>query len=318
MRKRVPTFGWEVPAYALLTEVYLDRAWLYGERPVPVQWTHTIQRFGSEVELSSMGAYEVGILRQFPFTSSLQRMSVITRSLYGSEFCVYAKGAPEMIETLCRRDTIPSDFQSVLLKYARDGYRVLALAWRPLKVSCVRALRIERERAEQNLLFLGYLIMENRLKKESNSVIQTLKDANIRPVMVTAISVARDCEFIDEWDRIIIVSAKPPPHVATSDGTKVDSPAHPYAPQVNAHLGTELDDVAPLVEFHYAEDLHKPVTEVTATHDLNSVLHTQRTRQSRQTVPQTSVKKTRFFDRWWPLGTKRRYRSVKSGCCLFV
>ncbi|TGZ62437.1 hypothetical protein CRM22_007440 [Opisthorchis felineus] len=259
-----------------------------------------------------VGAYEVGILRQFPFTSSLQRMSVITRSLYGSEFCVYAKGAPEMIETLCRRDTVPSDFQSVLLKYARDGYRVLALAWRPLKVSCVRALRIERERAEQNLLFLGYLIMENRLKKESNSVIQTLKDANIRPVMVTgdnmltAISVARDCEFIDEWDRIIIVSAKPPPHAATSNSAEVDSPAHPYAPQVNAHLGTELDDVQPLVEFHYAEDLHKPVTEVTATHVLNSVLHTQRTRQSRQTVPQTSVKKTRFFDRWWPLGTKRR------------
>lgn len=49
--------------------------------------------------------YEVGIVRQFPFTSSLQRMSVIARVLGSSHFNVYTKGAPEMIESLCRRDT---------------------------------------------------------------------------------------------------------------------------------------------------------------------------------------------------------------------
>ncbi|VDP85317.1 unnamed protein product [Schistosoma mattheei] len=49
--------------------------------------------------------YEIGIVRQFPFSSSVQRMSVITRTLNESQFHVYTKGAPETIEVLCRRDT---------------------------------------------------------------------------------------------------------------------------------------------------------------------------------------------------------------------
>lgn len=49
--------------------------------------------------------YEIGIIRQFPFSSTLQRMSVIARALNGTHFSVYTKGSPEMIETLCRKET---------------------------------------------------------------------------------------------------------------------------------------------------------------------------------------------------------------------
>lgn len=49
--------------------------------------------------------YEAGIIRQFSFTSSLQRMSVIARILGAQQFHVYTKGAPETIELLCRPDT---------------------------------------------------------------------------------------------------------------------------------------------------------------------------------------------------------------------
>lgn len=44
---------------------------------------------------------EIGIVREFSFTSSLQRMSVITRKLGDTHFNVYTKGSPEMISTLC-------------------------------------------------------------------------------------------------------------------------------------------------------------------------------------------------------------------------
>ncbi|THD25574.1 Cation-transporting ATPase [Fasciola hepatica] len=231
--------------------------------------------------------YEVGILRQFPFTSSLQRMSVIARVLDGSHFNLYTKGAPETIESLCRCDTIPSDFHSLLLEYTREGYRVLAIAWRPLKISYTRMLKIQRERVEQDLLFLGLLVMENRLKPESAPIIRVLRNANIRPVMVTgdnmltAVSVARDCEMIDELDRIVIVSAKPPPAsslmmtnpanltLATptgdlSNGVEVAFATNHFASAPEKY-GLPEQQGEPLVEFHYAEDLHKPVTEVTAT-----------------------------------------------------
>ena len=50
-------------------------------------------------------AYEVGIVRQFTFSSSLQRMSVIARVLGASHMNAYAKGAPEKIASLCQPDT---------------------------------------------------------------------------------------------------------------------------------------------------------------------------------------------------------------------
>ena len=56
--------------------------------------------------------FEVGILRQFTFSSKLQRMSVIARTLGNSGFDLYAKGSPEMIAALCRKQVkaVPSHF----------------------------------------------------------------------------------------------------------------------------------------------------------------------------------------------------------------
>lgn len=81
--------------------------------------------------------------------------------------------------------TVPMDFHSNLMDYTREGYRVLALAWRPLEVPYTRARRISRDRVERQLLFLGFLVMENRLKPESAPIINTLQRAAIRPIMVT-------------------------------------------------------------------------------------------------------------------------------------
>ena len=49
--------------------------------------------------------YEVGILRQFTFSSKLQRMSVVARELAGRHFVLYAKGSPEMIASLSVANT---------------------------------------------------------------------------------------------------------------------------------------------------------------------------------------------------------------------
>jgi magnesium-transporting ATPase (P-type) len=57
--------------------------------------------------------------------------------------------------------------------------------------------------------------MENRLKPETCAVISRLKAANIRTIMctgdniLTALSVARDCDMISEQDRVIIIEANP-------------------------------------------------------------------------------------------------------------
>lgn len=73
----------------------------------------------------------------------------------------------------------------------------------------------KREHLENNLEFLGLIILENRLKPETCPVISNLKAANIRTVMctgdniLTALSVARDCEIIDdEKDQVYVIDAR--------------------------------------------------------------------------------------------------------------
>jgi len=42
-----------------------------------------------------------------------------------------------------------------------------------------------REEVETDLTFLGLIVLENRLKPETKGVIQVLKNADIRSIMVT-------------------------------------------------------------------------------------------------------------------------------------
>ncbi|XP_017268981.1 probable cation-transporting ATPase 13A3 isoform X2 [Kryptolebias marmoratus] len=163
-------------------------------------------------------AYEIGIVRQFPFSSALQRMSVVARLLGEKRMDAYMKGAPEVVAGLCTKETVPEDFAEVLECYTKQGFRVIALARRRLeaKLSWHKVQNISRDHIETNMEFLGLIIMQNKLKAETPGVLQDLYKANIRTVMVTgdnmltAISVARDCGMIPPKDTVIIADAIPP------------------------------------------------------------------------------------------------------------
>lgn len=45
--------------------------------------------------------------------------------------------------------------------------------------------RLAREEVENDLVFLGLIVLENKLKPETTPVISKLKDANLRLVIVT-------------------------------------------------------------------------------------------------------------------------------------
>ncbi|WAR15529.1 AT133-like protein [Mya arenaria] len=165
------------------------------------------------------------LVQSADLTSGNVRMSVIVRRLGAEHFEIFTKGAPEMIASLCVTDTVPDDFHDILMSYTRRGFRVLALAYKPLpeKLKYPKLQRIEREQVERGLTFLGLIVMENRLKPETTPVIRDLKDANIRPIMVTgdnmltALSVARECFFAEENEQIILVQVFPAQYDAKGD-----------------------------------------------------------------------------------------------------
>ena len=70
---------------------------------------------------------EIGIVQQYQFSSSLQRMSVIVRILGADHFRAYTKGSPEMILSLSKPQTIPQNINVVLQRYTEQGYRVIAI-----------------------------------------------------------------------------------------------------------------------------------------------------------------------------------------------
>ncbi|XP_068809784.1 probable cation-transporting ATPase 13A4 isoform X3 [Struthio camelus] len=160
---------------------------------------------------SSAPVEGITILYQFPFSSALQRMSVIAQEI-GGEKQVFTKGAPEMVAKLCRAETVPSNFESKLLIYTAQGFRVIGLAYKPLQTGRQSA-NLTREEVESDLTFLGLLIMENRLKRETKPVLEELSAARIRSVMVTgdnvqtAITVAKNAGMISPTDTVILAEA---------------------------------------------------------------------------------------------------------------
>ncbi|XP_061510158.1 polyamine-transporting ATPase 13A3 isoform X1 [Anopheles gambiae] len=168
-----------------------------------------------ELDVAYDNSNDIGIVREFSFTSALQRMSVVTRKVSDNHFNVYVKGSPEMISSLCRPESIPEDFQSKLGFYAHQGYRIIAIAYKQLdkKLNYPKVQKIAREKVECELEFLGFVILENRLKTDTEEVIESLNAANIRSVMVTgdnlltAASVAHDCGMILAGQNLVTVTA---------------------------------------------------------------------------------------------------------------
>lgn len=153
--------------------------------------------------------YELGIVRKFEFASNLQRMSVVVKNKNEGYFKIYSKGSAEKIHDLCREDTIPKNFDKKLSHYTNKGYRVLGLSMKIMKMDYIQSQKLKRENAESNMIFLGFLIFENKLKAKTTSSIDILKQAGLKLIMatgdnvLTAVSVSKDCNMVDKKSEIL-------------------------------------------------------------------------------------------------------------------
>nr|XP_033814866.1 probable cation-transporting ATPase 13A4 isoform X3 [Geotrypetes seraphini] len=159
----------------------------------------------------------ISILHQFPFSSSVQRMSVIVELMGEAKVVAFMKGAPEKVVSFCKPDTVPDSFARELQHYTLQGFRVIALAFKNLRIREHENMdNIMREEVECDLEFLGLLIMENRLKAETVPVLRELSDAKLRMVMITgdnlqtAVTVARNSGIIPKAGKVILVEALEP------------------------------------------------------------------------------------------------------------
>ena len=187
--------------------MYESTKWeLIEGKNIPIHHRHNVQAI-----VRATPQHEgIGIYRRFEFASKLQRMSTITKGLNDVNFKLHIKGSPEKIRELCIPSSIPQNFHRVLMKYTENGHRVLGVATKTLAIRENQIQEVNREEIENDFFFLGFLIMENKLKPVTTRIINELQKAAIRTIMVTgdniltAISFARQCNIVQITQRIFL------------------------------------------------------------------------------------------------------------------
>ncbi|CAM9477232.1 unnamed protein product, partial [Phaeothamnion confervicola] len=149
------------------------------------------------------GGPSVRVLHRYPFTSQLQRMSVVAEvtapglglAAAGSTWCL-TKGSPEALLPLLDPSSVPLWLWREYDRLSRRGRRVIALGYRlPERSAAALAAtvtvgRAPRPRAELetrgSLTFAGLVSFRCRTRADSAATVAALRhDAGVRVVMVT-------------------------------------------------------------------------------------------------------------------------------------
>ncbi|MBW4438629.1 MAG: cation-transporting P-type ATPase [Pleurocapsa minor GSE-CHR-MK-17-07R] len=145
---------------------------------------------------------------EVPFSSKRKRMSTLDEVTPG-ELVLHVKGAAGFVLPLCTHvmtngearpltEPIRESAAAQLLRFEREGYRVLALAYRAWTGSAPEP----HEDDEQNLTFLGLVAISDPARPEVRDTIETLRGAGISVKMITgdsaetALSIARDIGLV--------------------------------------------------------------------------------------------------------------------------
>ncbi|KAF2071068.1 hypothetical protein CYY_007622 [Polysphondylium violaceum] len=124
-------------------------------------------------------------LEKFDFQSQFQRMSVLVQFQSNKQSYSFVKGSPEMLKKLSLSDSIPSDYDKQLAIFTEKGYRVLSCAYKPWDGPITADKDELRLKTESQLIFLGFIVMENKIKSQSPPTIDILQKANIKTIMCT-------------------------------------------------------------------------------------------------------------------------------------
>jgi potassium/sodium efflux P-type ATPase len=142
-------------------------------------------------------------LRELPFDSRRKRMSTIhqlEKAIDGNSRIAYVKGAPKEVLELCKginkngkveelTESQRFDIMEANDKYARNGLRVLAIAYRLISRDDDRLpsnlSAYTPELIEDDLTFVGLVVMADPPRPEVAAAVQECHKAKIRIIMIT-------------------------------------------------------------------------------------------------------------------------------------
>ncbi|MCO5602074.1 hypothetical protein L7F22_056201 [Adiantum nelumboides] len=126
------------------------------------------------------------IIKRHEFDHTRATMSVIVQDSEGA-YLVYCKGSFERLQQLCSHESLPKDYLKVAQMHALDGCYVLSLGYRKLgyDLPFEEVLETPRDMLETKLQFVCLILFRNEPKADSYVAMKSLKEGEVRPVMVT-------------------------------------------------------------------------------------------------------------------------------------
>ncbi|MDF9824648.1 Ca2+-transporting ATPase [Breznakia sp. PF5-3] len=141
-------------------------------------------------------------IRELPFDSRRKRMTTIHQlkeEIDGTKRIAFVKGAPKEVMELSatilingKKEAMPLSMRKEIMaandKYARDGLRVLAVAYRPIDKDANLPTALSAytpELVEQELVFVGLVVMSDPPRPEVAEAVKLCHKASIRIVMIT-------------------------------------------------------------------------------------------------------------------------------------
>ena len=167
-------------------------------------------------------------IMELPFDSTRKRMTTIHQlrdPIDGASRVAFVKGSPKEVMELCSRCFDASfsrpmeqaDRDRIMQandRYAREGLRVLAVAYRPLRKedeTLPASIReYNTENVERDLTFLGLVAMQDPPRSEVKDAVALCRSAGIKIIMITgdygltAESIARKIGIIESPDARVI------------------------------------------------------------------------------------------------------------------
>jgi cation-transporting ATPase 13A3/4/5 len=163
-----------------------------------------------------LNSYKLIVILRCPFDSRHQSMSVIVKNNFDNTIRLYMKGAPEKIANLCKDETKPDNFNYIHKLYTLQGFRVLACATKLISKSSENEDQILLDEKykyynAKDMTFLGFIIFQNRLKKNTKNVLRNLAKLGLFPIIstgdnaFTSISVVKECNVIEPNSKFCIM-----------------------------------------------------------------------------------------------------------------
>ena len=110
-----------------------------------------------EKEKAILSQYKLGICRTFDYCDRNKIKSNIVKEVNGHLYKIFSEGDPHLIREKCKSETIPKNFDEMMEKYQKEGYTLVGISGKKMKMNYLQSQKIERTKCESNMIFLGFV-----------------------------------------------------------------------------------------------------------------------------------------------------------------